>query len=143
MERNHTSSIRQYFKIEQIGCDLGNIEVKESTKHYHRFTIEPKDNVAEYFLFYDLPAEFYALVKRENLPQFKKRRDVRLSQVLNSAFFITKNPIHLMWEVLKIIEDQNYCVYSHEEVVNLLQKELGLETSEQKEPEVISMVIEL
>ena len=123
--RHHTRFINDLFNESGLGVDLGNIEIKESTRAYHKFTVHPKDMEAEFFLFYDHPADMYALVKREKLPIIEKKRTFRLTQVIEQAYFVSKNYLEIMKEVHKIIKDPSYCKFTRDEVEEMLQNNIN------------------
>lgn len=119
MPRNHSEFMQIFFKDYSTGIDLGNIEIKESTKNYQKFTILPKDMASEFLLFYDHKSQTWSLARTNSFPEVIGKRSFRLSQVLEHCFFVTKNDFEIMREVHKVILDHS--------LVSISKESLGVE----------------
>ncbi len=114
MGDHHSEFIQCFFDEKAHGIDLDNIEIKESTLKYHKFTVKPKDMVADFILFYDHASQIWALAKTRSFPEIIQKRSFRLAQVLDNSYFVTKNDFEMMREVHKIISNPNLIKISKE-----------------------------
>jgi hypothetical protein len=114
MGNYHSEFIQCFFKDNPNGIDLGNIEIKESTLKYHKFTVKQKDMSADYLLFYDHASQIWALAQTKSFPEITQKRSFRLAQVLDNSYFVTKNDFEIMREVHKIIQNPALVTLSKE-----------------------------
>jgi len=112
----HSEFMHLFFDDKSIGVDLGNIEIKESTKNYQKFTVLSKDMDAEYLLFYDHKSQTWSLAKTDSFPEVIGKRSFRLSQVLEHAYFVSKNDFDILREVHKVIKDHSLITISEEQL---------------------------
>ena len=92
MANYHNEILMELFPDQcAFGVDYGNIEFKESTKHYHKFTVEPKDNDSEFFVFYDHEYEEFYMCRTKDLPYISKKRSFRVAQVKKNCMWWTRN----------------------------------------------------
>lgn len=78
MGRKHEGLLMEMFPRQKgVGIDYGNIKFKESTNGFHKFSVYPKDMLAEYFLFYDQETEFFYLSRVSHLPKIQRKRSFR------------------------------------------------------------------
>lgn len=113
--------MRQYFNINATGVDLGNIDIKESTKNYHRVVLTPKDEEAEYLLCYDHDLKQFALIDKQDIPRIRKPRSLYFNRIERIAKFITDSPKIMLQSISEYLKDKNY--------VKISQKELEMETT--------------
>ena len=92
MPNLHNCELLDLFPDQDIfGTDYGNFEFKCSTKHYHKFTVLPKDNFSEFILFHDHLYKEYYLCRTSDLPYISKNRSFRVAQIKSHCMWWTRN----------------------------------------------------
>jgi len=109
MGRMHEGLFRVLFPYqEHTGIDLGNIEIKETTKGKEIFSLEPKDMQAEYILFYSNFQERFWFVDSQDIPFMRKRRSFRVAQIERIIIWTTRDVIEVIENLKPYINDQKY-----------------------------------
>ena len=110
MGRKHSQKFLILFPNQQgNGIDLGNVEIKESFK-YKRFILRPKDEKAEFFLFYSHEFERYWIVDSQDIPPIRKMRSVGINQIKNLALFTTDNDMEMFEKLSELLKEPDYYI---------------------------------
>ena len=82
MGQKHSPMLMLMFPNQKgTGVDYGNVEFKESTNNDSMYDLYPKDEKAEYFLFYDFVGDIFRLCDKQDLPVIKKHRKFTSMQI--------------------------------------------------------------
>jgi hypothetical protein len=111
---------QEFFKLlfsdENIGIDLGNVEIKFSKKLKPQWSCSLKDFSAEYLVFYSELSYSWYFLKRSNLPAIKHHKKTNinsdkyhfnfaLSYAVKWAYFVSNDIDLVMNEFEKIVEN--------------------------------------
>lgn len=114
--------MQQYFHINHTGVDLGNIDIKESTKGFHRVIVKPKDEKAEFLLCYDHVSKHFALIDTQDIPRIRKPRSLYFNRIEQIAKFITQSPKNMLQNISEYLKDLSYIKIKPEELEMETQK---------------------
>jgi len=101
-----------FTRIEVVGIDLGNVEIKECDNKWHKYTLGKKDNKAEFILFYDHIKEEFNFVNQVEFKRINNSRTFSTPQIIRDfSYKTTRDLDEFMNEMEEIVEDKSYLAW--------------------------------
>ncbi len=108
MGRTHSELMMIQFPNQNAtGTDLGNIEIKETTRERQKFTIDKKDlrPGVEYFLMYDWQSMTYWIIDAQDLPPVKRHSDFTVHGISWRAIHTSQDIIQIYEWLIPLLKD--------------------------------------
>jgi hypothetical protein len=101
---NQYPIINDLLRDDDWGIDFGNVELKTSKSKSLQFTLYPKDNLAQFIVFYSWNLDIFLFVNQTEMPKIKTKRNFTVNQIRNFAYLETGNIEEIKKELEEIIK---------------------------------------